>query len=92
MISKTILAGAAVAGLLGGAFGRLAQVESTGKAGVSLAEMGKKKDKPDAHSCKGKNTCKGKGGCASDKSACAGQNTCKGRGGCYRKATPIPSD
>jgi hypothetical protein len=92
MISKTILAGAAIAGLLGGAFGRLAQVEATGKAGVSLTEMGRKKDKNDVHNCKGKNTCKGKGGCATHKNACAGQNTCKERGGCYRKATPIPSN
>jgi hypothetical protein len=33
--------------------------------------------------CKGKNDCKGKGGCAvAGKHECAGKNDCKGQGGC----------
>ena len=33
--------------------------------------------------CKGKNDCKGKGGCAvAGKHDCAGKNECKGQGGC----------
>ena len=33
--------------------------------------------------CRGKNECKGKGGCAVEgKHACAGANECKGKGGC----------
>lgn len=32
--------------------------------------------------CKGKNDCRGLGGCATDNHACAGQNDCKGQGGC----------
>lgn len=34
------------------------------------------------HACKGMNSCKGQGGCATDKNACKGQNACKGHGGC----------
>jgi hypothetical protein len=34
------------------------------------------------NACAGKNECKGKGGCKTDKNACKGMNTCKGRGGC----------
>ena len=33
--------------------------------------------------CKGRNDCKGKGGCAvAGKHDCAGKNDCKGKGGC----------
>ena len=38
--------------------------------------------KSDKHACKGKNECKGKGGCKTDKHACKGKNECKGQGGC----------
>jgi hypothetical protein len=34
------------------------------------------------HGCKGQNSCKGNGGCKTDKNACKGQNECKGQGGC----------
>jgi hypothetical protein len=37
---------------------------------------------PAKHACKGLNTCKGNGGCKTDKNACKGLNTCKGAGGC----------
>jgi hypothetical protein len=43
----------------------------------------------DTASCKGKNDCKGKGGCKTDKHDCKGKNDCKGQGGC--KATPAPA-
>lgn len=36
----------------------------------------------DKHDCKGKNACKGQGGCKTDTHACKGQNACKGQGGC----------
>jgi hypothetical protein len=39
-------------------------------------------DKAEKHVCKGHNSCKGKGGCASGDNGCAGQNSCKGKGGC----------
>jgi hypothetical protein len=59
MTSKAILAGAAMAGLMSGSFAVQAHATNvSGKAGVSLSQMGKK----DVHACKGQNSCKGKGG------------------------------
>jgi len=37
---------------------------------------------PAAHACKGRNDCKGLGGCKTSRHACKGQNDCKGQGGC----------
>ena len=34
------------------------------------------------HVCKGKNSCKGQGGCSSGDNGCASKNSCKGKGGC----------
>lgn len=44
-------------------------------------------DKPaekgaEKHVCKGRNACKGQGGCGSGDHGCAGKNSCKGKGGC----------
>jgi len=39
-------------------------------------------DRPAKHACKGKNDCKGQGGCKTDRHACKGKNDCKGQGGC----------
>ncbi len=38
----------------------------------------------DAHKagCKGKNDCKGMGGCKTNAHDCKGENSCRGRGGC----------
>ncbi len=38
--------------------------------------------KADKHICKGKNDCKGMGGCKTGDNGCAGKNSCKGKGGC----------
>jgi hypothetical protein len=83
--SKTLIAGAAVAGLLTGSFAVRAYAASTTstKAGVSLqtmadAEKGK-------HGCKGQNECKGQGGCKTGDNGCKGKNSCKGKGGCATK-------
>ena len=82
MKSKAILAGAAMAGLISGSFAVQAHaVNVTGKAGVSLNQMGSK-DAKDVHSCKGENSCKGKGGCKTSDNGCKGKNSCKGKGGC----------
>jgi hypothetical protein len=82
MKSKAILAGAAMAGLISGSFAVQAHaVNVTGKAGVSLNQMGSKGSK-DVHSCKGENSCKGKGGCKTSENGCKGKNSCKGKGGC----------
>jgi hypothetical protein len=79
--SKTILAGAAVAGLLTGSFAVRSYAASvSGQAGSSVqtladAEKGK-------HSCKGQNSCKGQGGCKTGDNGCKTKNSCKGKGGC----------
>ncbi|HVJ56401.1 MAG TPA: hypothetical protein VM574_01055 [Terrimicrobiaceae bacterium] len=82
--TKTLLAGAAVAGLMTGSMAvrAFAAGEPT-PAGVSLQTMADKGKA--AHDCKGKNTCKGQGGCKSGDQGCKGKNTCKGKGGCATK-------
>jgi hypothetical protein len=90
MKSKTLIAGAAIAGLMSGAFAVQVHAATTNhKAGISL-EMGKK----DKHSCKGQNSCKGAGGCKTGDNGCKGKNSCKGKGGCATdgsKPAPSPS-
>ena len=83
-LTKGILAGAALAGLITGGTLRASAAQSgkstTGdKAGVLADEKG------ETHSCKGKNSCKGKGGCKSGDNGCALKNSCKGKGGCAVK-------
>jgi hypothetical protein len=77
--SKTLIAGAAMAGLLTGSLAVQVHAASVqGKAGIAsltLAKAGK-------HSCQGKNSCKGKGGCKTSDNGCKGKNSCKGKGGC----------
>ncbi len=82
MKSKSLLAGAAIAGILSGA--AMTQVQAanntTGivKAGTALQTLADK----DTNACKGANACKGKGGCKSGDNGCKGKNSCKGKGGC----------
>jgi hypothetical protein len=42
------------------------------------------------HSCKGKNDCKGTGGCKTSDQGCKGKNTCKGKGGCATDGSKPP--
>ena len=49
----------------------------SGATGTKVWEMGLEK-----HICRGRNTCKAKGGCKSGDGGCAGKNSCKGKGGC----------
>jgi hypothetical protein len=51
-----------------------------------LAVETPKAEGSDKHVCKGMNSCKGKGGCATKENGCAGQNSCKGKGGCATSA------
>ena len=61
MKPTSILAGAAIAGLMTGSFAVQAHASnSTSKAGTSLRQMADD-SKKDVHSCKGQNSCKGKG-------------------------------
>ena len=83
-LTKSIFAGAALAGLVTGGALRANAAQNTGKttganAGVLADEKG------ETHSCSGKNSCKGKGGCKSGDNGCAGKNSCKGKGGCAVK-------
>ena len=82
-LTKSILAGAALAGIIAGGTFRASAAQngkSTGdKAGV-LADA-----KGETHSCAGKNSCKNKGGCKSGDNGCALKNSCKGKGGCAVK-------
>ncbi|HXT41900.1 MAG TPA: hypothetical protein VN887_17965 [Candidatus Angelobacter sp.] len=40
------------------------------------------------HDCKGKNACKGQGGCKTGDNGCKGKNSCKGKGGCKTNQAP----
>jgi hypothetical protein len=92
MTKKAMIAGAAIAGLMGGSFAVTAHaVQSSSKAGVSL-EMGKKKADADKHACKGMNSCKGKGGCKTGDNGCKGKNSCKGKGGCATDGSKMPAE
>jgi len=89
--SKALIVGVALTGLLAGASNRAqASTATTGssstatfaKAGLQIAD-----GDTDTHSCKGQNTCKGKGGCKTGDNGCKGKNSCKGKGGCKTTAS-----
>jgi uncharacterized membrane protein len=73
--SSTKLAVAALAGLLSLGFAAAPAQAAPEKAAASDHQMEK-------HACKGQNSCKGNGGCKTERNACKGQNECKGLGGC----------
>ena len=63
--SKTLLAGAAIAGLLsGGLTAQLSAATTVAKSGAPTAGVLADEKKGETHDCAGKNGCKGKGGCA----------------------------
>lgn len=88
--TKTLLAGAALAGIITGGFAAKTNAADNSAPQFKKAELGidagimadKEKNKCETHDCAGKNSCKGKGGCKSGDKGCAGKNTCKGKGGC----------
>ena len=91
--TKSLLAGAALAGIITGGFAAQSKAVvnngapqfkkgDSAQAGV-LAE--EKKEKGETHDCSGKNSFKGKGGCKTGDNGCAGKNSCKGKGGCATK-------
>ena len=89
--TKTLLAGAALAGIITGGFAAKSQAANNGAVQFKKATVhagivaDDKKEKGETHDCAGKNSCKGKGGCKSGDAGCAGKNTCKGKGGCAMK-------
>lgn len=90
MSSKTIIAGAALAGLLSGAYASQT-TSSSNDSGQTAAKAGTlvlKDSLVGENTCKGKNECKGKGGCKSGDNGCKGKNSCKGKGGCATKPEP----
>jgi hypothetical protein len=77
----------AMAGLLGGTSARVQAAQAsptkasiTSSAGVLAADQS-----PGKHDRKGKNACKGQGGCKSSDNGCKRKNSCKGQGGCSGK-------
>ena len=84
--SKTLLAGAAIAGLIsGGLTAQLHGATVIARNGTLTAGVLADSSKGETHDCAGKNSCKGKGGCKSGDNSCAGKNSCKGKGGCATK-------
>jgi hypothetical protein len=84
--SNTLLAGAALAGILSAGFistASAALVTKTDRSSLAAGVLAD--DKGATHECKGNNSCKGKGGCKSGDNGCAGKNSCKGKGGCGMK-------
>jgi len=79
--TKTLIAGAAVAGLMAGSLPVRAYAANTStQAGVSFHTLAEKET--GTHACKGQNACKGQGGCKTSDAGCKGKNSCKGKGGC----------
>jgi PPE-repeat protein len=83
--TKTMITGAAMAGLLGGAFASQARANS-GSGQTSVSNPGSLAMGDDSvvgkHDCKGKNNCKGLGGCKTSSNGCKSKNDCKRQGGC----------
>lgn len=88
---RSILAGAAMAGLLAGAFPGHVQAVGVSRDGpgkiIRQMEGGKESCASKSacngkHYCKGRNDCKGQGGCKSGDNGCQGKNSCQGKGGC----------
>ena len=81
--TRLLITAAAIAGLYTGALATKS-FAADDKAGTPAG------DKKDAskHDCKGKNACKGQGGCGTADNSCKGQNSCKGKGGCSTADKP----
>jgi hypothetical protein len=81
--TRLLITAAAIAGLYTGALATKSYAADD-KAGTPA------KDSKDAakHDCKGKNACKGQGGCGTSDKGCKGKNSCKGHGGCSTMDKP----
>lgn len=90
---NALLLTAALSGLVGGTSvaAKAATNGSTRVNGVSAGLMYAAGDtKVEKHACKGKNSCKGNGGCSTGDQGCKGKNTCKGKGGCATDGSKAP--
>jgi hypothetical protein len=91
---NALLLTAALSGLAGGT-SVAAKAASNGSPRVSATTAGllytaDDNKKVEKHACKGKNTCKGNGGCSTGDQGCKGKNTCKGKGGCATDGSKPP--
>jgi hypothetical protein len=79
--TRLLITAAAITGLYTGALASKSYARDT--AGTPAG------DSKDAtkHDCKGKNACKGQGGCGTSDNGCKGKNSCKGNGGCDTSGT-----
>ena len=91
---NAVLLSAALAGLAGGsAVAAHAATQNTVTANsakvmkAGLRYSGSNYDTA-KHSCKGKNDCKGQGGCKTANNDCKTKNDCKGQGGCSTAKKP----
>jgi hypothetical protein len=76
---QTLLATAAISGLLSGTAAHQARGADTNApaAGQQASPV-----VPKVHGCSGMNDCKGSGGCKTADHSCKFLNSCKGKGGC----------
>jgi hypothetical protein len=90
--TKTLMTGAAFAGLLAGTSVAVQASTVLTNAKASFSSQDKKDDSTakEKHACKGQNSCKGKGGCKSSDNGCKGKNSCKGKGGCATDGSKMP--
>jgi hypothetical protein len=88
---RTLLAAAAMAGLLNGATMHQARADDgTNNASTNSVSPGSAVvAEPTLHGCSGVNACKGTGGCKSGDAGCKFLNSCKGKGGCEITAKDI---
>ena len=89
---KSLMMGAALAGLMAGNTAMAQSPSSSSKSVSSNPNLGHQVsyvDK-DKHACKGQNSCKGKGGCKAGDNGCKGKNSCKGKGGCATDGSKPP--
>jgi hypothetical protein len=84
--TRLLITSAAIAGLYAGAFAvkSHAAEEKAGAADTAKKDAAK-------HDCKGKNECKGQGGCGTSDNGCKTKNSCKGHGGCSTMDKPTPT-
>ena len=90
---KSLVAGAALAGLLAGTAVTVQASNLLSSAkGNTFSSQDADKMVKEKHACKGQNSCKGKGGCKASDNGCKGKNSCKGKGGCATDGSKMPAD
>ena len=92
---KSLIATAALAGLLAGAATTIQASNLLPGPNAAFHARGQSQDQDankvkEKHACKGQNSCKGKGGCKSSDNGCKGKNDCKGKGGCATDGSKPP--